>query len=334
MAKSKKPIEKTPQQQLLEEYELPSSKFDPEFDSEPGDAPVNQPARPNQAPPRDPETGRFVPTTYQHSGLLTKQAIDAGLTHDQIAETPPEDLRLYISQARQDHFRSVQSVNSRAVVEPQEPELEIDWGLDEQGQKLGPQHYDQLTARMWQEFNEFKAEMSKRVAAAEAQARAAGNARLLSQWDKRFSKHPDIYGSGATEDLDPNSPEAKSRQSVLSLIQARHASKTATTPERDWDEIHSALYGRFVKPSPAPGGAPEPSEQPPVPVNRLNGKSHAAVAFEQGGALPRPTHREVPDLPKGEERAMRAVANKLRSKGQNVTDFDDMATVHEANLPD
>jgi hypothetical protein len=338
----------TPEERLIREFELPSSKFDADLDSDPTevDEPSTAPPRGAVDQGRNPD-GTFKPKTYQHSGLLLKQATDAGLTLDQARETPAEDLRTYIQGQQFTRFnsqRETSSVTMPRASEVEDEEVAIAWDkhpltgkpmTNEDGSPMTEADYDPLFVHLRKDYEQFKAAVIKRLGGVESHLTQQGNREALSQADQFFSKYPEIYGTGATEDLDPNGPEAASRQSVFARMQAIPQTQRAkTTFKKELVNAHNVLHGRFVKKTTDDGElAPRP------PVNRvaatLNGKGkHPTTEEWEEAGLVRPSHRDESELPRGEERAMRAVKEKLKTRRIVLDDEEDPGDRHHNNLPD
>jgi hypothetical protein len=117
--------------------------------------------------------------------------------------------------------------------------------------------------------------------------------------DRRFAEREEVFGKGTVRSIDPNSLHATRRRAVVALLD-QFKGQPGTFDEK-YDRIVSELYGAGEEP------APKPSR------TRMGVGIAAGTEEEwEQGAVARPTHRETRNEPKGVERAVKAVADKMR----------------------
>ncbi len=326
----------TPEQNLIDQYEMDDSSFDPELDMPVGAAESGErPAVPASTPPadtpvvrdRDPETGRFLPLTApeptrpKHSRRLVQMATDLGIPQAEIDSTPNEALEDTVyhlhrqAMAHTEHLRrtsvpdqappSGQPVGLGEPAAPPRPEEEPDLGLD-------PALYDgpllQVLKNQAKQIQALQTQLSQ-------QERARANETLAERIDRSFERHHTHLGKGSKSDMKADSSEYLRRMAVLALVD-RLGEKGGSLEARI-DKAVETLYGEAkAPPEHVPAGGPSDEL-----AKRRDVWNNAAVA--------RPTQRAGLPEPKGSKRAEKAVAQHLRDQGISLEDMTE-----ENGLPD
>lgn len=320
------PQEATPD--LNDEYNL-DSDFDKELDAIP-EAPVapapeagQLPAQvTSETPPKDPKTGKF--TKQPKPGYIVALARQLGIANEDIDTASLKDLRadIAILQNAQDFNRRRGDVerSGRAPAEqdddspftpdpePKKPEARPDFAVDVDEQMLDPslvKPLKQLGGEINAMRKQFDALLGENKALKDEirQLKGAEISRQHASWADRvdgiFAKWNDpAFGGTATRaELEAEGDPIQARHALLGMVSKR-MKKHGETLEVAMDRARRVLRGQ-AEPSPA-----EPQ----------NGHSRISEEDWEQGRLARTTHRD-PLLPKGERRAAKAVAQKMRDKG-------------------
>lgn len=139
----------------------------------------------------------------------------------------------------------------------------------------------------------------------------------LSALDKEFVKHPNLYGEGSINDLEPGSRELKKRMAVIRELQALPPAEQKGI-RKDFARVHGELYGDVAAPAPTPETAETNGH-----VNRIGEKFKGGTVVKPSDGNP-PTKR-----PKGYAAAVAGVEARIK---QAQADNDE--SPEEDDLPD
>ncbi len=308
MAEEATPVDAAAQQaDLAAQYDFESATPEPE-----GLPPETAPATP-PAPPRDPATGRFLPSgpdapaevsSPSISPWLLRMADDLAIPVDGLSE---ESLAAAVSATQRHVMRSRQeSANAQArevpreqVVPVTEPDLLPEWTAENVNEELA------------KPLKKIMSAMQKRIDSLEKQLGAVRDSHVRREAETHGeavdriieSFGDDRFGSGPMSDLG-NTPAA-SKRLALHAEAIRLAGGNKATGSGILSKLKQAranLYG---------DEAPEP------PTRKANRPTAADYAK---GALGKPTHRAGSvDLPDGPAKAAREVAALMREQGVNGT---------------
>lgn len=282
------------------------------------------------APPRDPDTGRFVkpeettppaPAAPRHPDWLTRQAQEMGLDPELVDALDSAKLaRLVNHQLRQQLSLQEQFSRQRTVQDgqvqpppPKEEEPEIDLGPE--GEQLDPAFAKVFKGILGKHFSEHKKEVKKLQEQFEARQKAdeerqaseadglidAAFARLGASYERYF-------GKGSYRTLQPGSPEMRRRLAAL-----RDAGVDLKRPDRativgKLRAAAAALYAPAPEPA-APAGASgyeQRARERPAPQPQIGEDEWDSAA------LNRPTHRNGAQEPKGEALAVANLTRRMQ----------------------
>lgn len=325
-------------QQLLAQYELGDTGGDPHEGSVPvrvapqQQRPAGIPAT-KAVPPKDPQTGRFLPAQVQpsapgaqrqessedpiinpetgepiqHSRALLKHAYLAGFSDAEIDTTPSETLQdLIFTRQREMLEKAVQqpapniSGIEKPVVKAPEPDPEVSFGEFESDDNLDPKLRAVLKGHLTEQLKKLKAietrleETTKRQ---EQQERASQAKARDGHIDKMLTKHAHFLGNESIAELSEGSPNLAKRRAVLGLASADKSKRS------DQEKIDYAVSQLFGAPPQADPEVPQPGTRP------------TAQQWANGG-VPRPTSRkpapEINDI----KNATKAVEQRLAMLNQ------------------
>ena len=306
------------------------SEYD-DIDDSPGESPAPAvPAEVRAAPPRDPVTGKFLPTQPSPSPSQVESPSPAvsphllrlaedfgipteGLGEDALWASVRAVQRMVAPARRQDEVaRAAEQQRQQAPGEPAaEPPYTIQ-GLKED--EYDPGFINPLKGAL--------ATLEQRVRALEGQLRgfAALERRrhdetAEQQIDRFFGELKDPrLGEGPLRKLSQDAPERKRRRAVCALAAERAVEKhgKAATTAQKIDELEAALKDLYGEAKPEP--KPEPKAEP------KNGPSPEEYAR---AALSRPTHRSGAPEPNGYAKAVQGVEDALRETRQESPTLDD-----------
>lgn len=308
--------EKTPEQQLLEEYDVGDSAFDPVLDSPVEDLP---PEKPPETPERArDEQGRFLPEKTNHPKSLVRMARDYGIAESLIDSMSTEDLadevnveRLKAHSVSRDsrHLspEDRQSPEGEQSPPTKNPETDDSLGLDEETRASIHEPILKLLQNQAREIRELKASLGA-ITQAEA---ARANESAVETADRIFAEDEQIFGKGKRSELKDGTPECVRRLAVWELARTQDGSVE--------QKIRKAREILFGKKEPTPNRSESTERQPAITTEEW-----------EESALARPTQRQGSREPKGVRRAEKAVAARLRENGQTLDDFGP----EEAGLPD
>jgi len=330
----------------LGEYELGDTAPSDDFDLAPA------PAKPN-APPRDPDTGRFTApqsdpsrgpdaTPPRHSAYLVAMAEDVGVSRDVIDSTDPERLGLLVRdlqrqqrqegrrQSAQDAVADATGRKTSAAQTAPEPQGATPAKAAEAAPGAGAAPADDFTIPGLKEsdwepdlINPLKgafsalarrnADLEARLAALEGTERARAEETAAQTLDRWFGKNEAVYGKGTRRDLAKDSPEMQRRLALLGVAKGLSAGSL----EESLDLAHQRLYGGLTAPAPA---APQRKAG-------ANGRPRPAPAapdlWDEEGPVARPTQRQGPEdrEANGAVKAMQGVRRWQREN--NIADEAD-----------
>lgn len=331
MADEKEPVAPAT---LTEEYELGDSELDPELDQHP--APTS-PSREDETP-RGPD-GRFLPRAPEappepakpkHSPRLVRMAKDLGMAPEDIDALSADDLENEVYILQRELAAVVASNRANNYVKQPEDPLAPDTkprpaNKDEQPKDEFaldlPEFVDADLANVLK--SAFGAQ-AKRIAELENHVKHLYGAEIRRQHETRnqtidrvFDEFADpaTFGKGPGARMTADSPEFMRRRALLSVVQLM--AKEPGTLEDKMHKVRATLYPTQAKATATPAPEPEPA---PTNGSRITPEQWNEAALAQ------PTHREMRE-PKGERRAVKAVAAKMRDMGYGNGD-------EESSLPD
>lgn len=323
-----------PGKALLEKYEIAE---DPTSTGEPESEPAAPAAASTTPPPSVPAS--VANDAPKHPASLVARARKAGFDDDDLADLSTDDLRDAVSQRQAE--RAATAAAERVLNAAGRP-------IDPVTKQFLPANQPAASAPEREEFQlgmtreEFEAAgvtgelhpvIQKALAplAAELKALKADNARLLAEAqgrrqadhldkaDREFVKHPDLFGSGSRDDLDPKGDEWNRRLAVLRVMDTIPAGER-TTFGKDFDRTRRLLFPAAAAPAPKPAPAAGANGTVPDPI---------AERMQNGHMLP-PTQRAGKPAPKGVRRAEETVAAKMR----DAAAANDGDTTEHDELPD
>ena len=276
--------------------------------SNPEPAPVVESAA--DAPARDPDTGRFLPTKHTHSRRLTQMALDLGLSKQYVDETPSDQLDDVVyhlnrkvidlhDQFRRETPRDDYRQQQAAVPPPPEAEPELD-----------PDVHPSISGK----FGRVDKKLS-RIDALEREVetlRQREQVRENQSWADRadgvFAKlDPGYWGTGAGNTLQGTSAEFLRRKDAFI------AARASDEPGSFEDKLRRVC---------------ERANPPPAPA-AVQAKTYTPEEYAQAGVA-RPTRRNGAPEPKGRISAIREIDRMLKEKGFNNIGVSE----EEAGLPD
>lgn len=283
-----------------------------------------------------PTAGQPVEEAPKRDARLAARAEAYGISPAEIAEMSDAELRRavgYLDRLEATRQR-IDREPAPAAPQPQAADDDVDIGLTEFDEEKNPTGYDPNLVKLLKAQAKEIAALKKRLGGIEEieqrradESRADWLDRVFESVAKNDPEIAAVIGGGGRADLDPEGLEMAARLVVL-----RKAAQLAGDPERiTGDHIVEATRAVAKKPS-----APQQSANPPAAVV-ANAQSHGAAVgrptveeWEQGG-LARPTHRVGSPEPKGQKRAEKAVAEKMRGMGM---DPGPIGGDEEDDLPD
>ncbi len=321
-----------PQPPVTDEWDLPDSKFDPELDLPP-EALLPSAAKPAVVPPSPPPAPPPAPVS-KHSARLTRLATNLGMTQAEINGYSPDEL-LRETQAAQIEFAHVATINrNRESVEqfnrapkPPEPPVEepIDLGLGEDEAEFDPRLIGVMKniVKQNRDLQKELKETQGRIVAREAET-------VYDHLDRRFSEKANIFGQGRRGEVQRQSREFKRRAAFVEILKGMQDKPGSL--DQKFDFVYDALYGTDPAPTTEPPVEPAPEPEPPKPTPPRHPDTGRFTAQEwNDAALARPTQRRGSQEPKGPNRAVKAVAAKMRENG-TLDEFG--GGVEEQGLPD
>lgn len=252
------------------------------------------------------------------------------MSDDEIESSDPEQLKAIVEHEtrrliqEREYNRTFEGEGQRrtanldgSIKESPKPTNEdgIDFGVDESA--YDPKFFNQLRSIIKDRDTRI-AKLEEKLEAVEKHARRQADEAIYEQCDRAFARHEKVLGKGGRYDIDPNSAEYERRMAVLASVQR---DKGPGTLAHKIDRAVKRLYGAVTS-SPS---EPVEEELSPPPNGRFTKEQW------NGGGLNRPTHRSGLPEPKGEKRAMRAVAERMRER--QITE-DDFEGIEEAGIPD
>lgn len=301
------------------------SRFDPELDLGPTEArpkATQTESDPEDQPDPEEEPRQAAPPPRLSARLLA-MAEDVGINRAEAEQYDANSL-IEIIRIEREQIAAERAAEEKARKKPDpEPEDEVDWGYDaKERRKLTEQDFDPETASRIKRAHEKEKTLNKRLSTLEqrleheAKARQSAQAQqVVGAFDRFFAKHPDIFGEGTVDEIDPRSEEAEARATFYDA---------AKGDPRVIERKFKALYGRTQKA--APKEEPKKAEQEKAGLE-TNGE--AKKKRWNDAALQKPSHREH-DEPKGEMKAMKAAARWQREHGMVVDPFEG---AEESSLP-
>lgn len=315
-----------------DDFEPEDYGYDPELDGPYIHAPAKPAATPAEPAPSQPSEPAFPPGAPKpqagvHDPRLAAAARDYGFSDEEIAQYSPQELQAAVGASyrawslAQQQWRQPEPAQPPPQKAPDEPQ--IDWGrhADETGSQRPFTEEDVSPAiahvlkQQAKELASLKAQLAERQQA--EQRREAET--MAERLDRLFEGRSDLFGKGAGRELRPESPEMLKRMGVLGVME-----RLSGSIEQRYQKAVEAMYGA------APVVASELEPKKPAPprdpetgriISREESERRAAQERWQAGGLARPTQRVAADLPKGPQRAVRALAAHMRDSGLAVEDY-------------
>lgn len=229
-----------------------------------------------------------VPKVPTHSPFWLRKAHEVGLGENDIAAMSAEELRQAVTV----------EIQSRGFDRSQNPEPRRQ---TEEAAVTPPPDVDSMgldsSLASW-----MKAVLA-RLDTYDQREMARGRQAVLNRLDAKFAKDKDVFGEGATAEMDKNSIEYARRQQVIDGLEFLAVTKRKTTLDADFERYAKGFRG--LKPTTPKPAETEPSEVKPAPVNRVAARTQE---WEEG-TVDRPTHGDRPVLPKGVARAKEVYRN-------------------------
>jgi hypothetical protein len=274
-------------------------------------------------PPKDPETGRFVardaePQPGRHSPRLVAMAVDYGIPENEIKEMLPLELERHVLYLHKQALQISRDNNRQRLLQSGGDALDpmISPVQDtpqpqptQQPRRQAPPPEDEFTF----DPADYDPNVAKALGIVRDQAKEIKQLKQMVQGlarneqirqfetaaqhlDRRFAEREEVFGKGTVRSIDPNSLHATRRRAVVALLD-QFKGQPGTFDEK-YDRIVSELYGAGEEPE------RETSRTPRIVREDEDEWARGGVA--------RPTHREARNEPKGFERAVKAVSDKMR----------------------
>jgi len=315
-----------------DQYDVGDSAFDPVLDGEypAAAAPRARPAEP-PAPPRGPD-GRFAPADRPKvPARLAAKAAELGFSEQEIADTPAAELSALVNLTILERLgqrpepappappaapaRKPGNAPAAAGNEPAPADEEVALGIDEE--KYDPDLLGVIKAQA----KELKA-LKALVGQIHGDLQAGARRTATQQCDAAFARHPELFGTATFEEIDKTSAEFVRRNAAIDLVRKMNGPGTlAQKVDRAVEILFGARAGGDHAPARAPAQAPTSASE----------EQRRRESEWNGAGLARPTYRRADPEPKGDRRAMKAVARKLSERGVTDADFD---ALEENGLPD
>lgn len=269
------------------------------------------PTESRPTPPKDPATGRFI---SKHNALLLRVAKEEGFSEDEAESVDSPTLERYLSERRQTRV-ALETARATRETKPtieQEPIVPVDESLDwgeVDGERLRDDDINPGIVK-------FRRDAEARIAQLEAVVKSLMDAEHGRQAERTGDQIDDVFaslgepfqavfGKGNRKSLPPTSPEFLRRKAIYDQAVAQVGPKgTIGDLVKKIPEVAQLMFGITA-------AAPKEPEK----KNGSNG--HTELAERQsvwkvaGAAIP--TQRASSPKPKGEDRAVDAVTNFLKT---------------------
>ena len=326
------PIENEPGKKpdLAAEYEptTPAENLgvavDPSASPAPEPAPTASPAP--ATPPRDPDTGRFVPQKHTHSAYLTRMAQDMGLSHDEIDSRDSDSLGMLVyhlqehTRALHEQFRRETPPNTQPPYQPQQPAAAVPPPEEDLG--LGEEFDPRLTSAMKKILAENQklagevAQLKQNMGTMAQRDSARHQLTINQRIDAFFStKDQQTFGTGNVHSLQRDGIEFRRRSAVVNDAKLIEGDAESGALEAKLERALKELFPSSAPPAPTP---PEPGA-----------KRYTQEEWDKGGVAP-PTHRQGSEA-KGPRKAIIELDKFLRERNAAVAAH---GGEEEAGLPD
>lgn len=304
----------------------------------PKSAPVETPAK--KTPPKDPETGRFLPTAEvapepvkpDHPSELVEAAAYYGYSEEEIKAIPTGELtkmvlrmnRALEKQRREDAtFQSLD--NARVNVRPEVTQPKVDdddLGLGETEALLYPE-VTALLKKQQKRIRELEGGLKDTRDRELTRTQLTVDNMVDEAFDALGENFAKVFGKGDVTELTKGSPELTRRLAVLKMAQIDFLKVSPKQAKQVIKSVAEMLFGSQAPAEPAKkAGAYETAlaGATDAPAPAKNGKPRITPEQWNGAATAVPTHREPDDLPDGDEKAVRGVAKKLNARATYAED--------------
>ena len=292
-------------------------------------------------PPKDPDTGRFIspkdvePEVSQptHPQELVDAAAYFGYSEDEMKDIPTQTLykmvlRLQrvaeVTRREESRFRDREAATVRVKPEVAEPNPD-DLGLGEVEGAL----YPELTALLKKQARKI-AELEGGFKQVNDREVARAQSHVDEMVDEAFESLGDSYekffGKGGVSELEAGSAEIQRRLAVFKMANVDFSKLTPKQTKAKIKAIAETLYAPAVAAPAAPakggsvyeaGAAAAPTAAPAV---NGNGKSRITPKQWEESATAIPQHRQIDELPNGDEKAVQNLAKKMAATSTHKED--------------
>lgn len=308
------PPQDTPQQQLLKSYHVDAGEaFAVQVDGPSDNVQITEPKK-RPTPIQDPVTKKFVSQAkaaemglidppqqqteqqqgFTHPRSVIRQGRILGLTDEEMAGTPGDDLAEYIAdqmvemraqagRPSNNNFQTNDAPVERAPAPPKEPDFFDGLTLGEdQGEpvKFGDLHpaYQRTLREIHKNYKGELDSLKAQVAALTHNADSRARKEVFTEFDQVFNQHPEFFGHGATDSMKPGKTLQRRKHAEIRLKELLAANQH-TTPRADCERVVDELFGlgppqqqpQFAEddyePTPEPEFTPRPTNNP-----RINGQ--------------------------------------------------------------
>lgn len=267
------------------------------------------PPPPPEAPQPEPqaETPPAAPApavASKRDPMLIEMARRLSVPEHLIAATSDDQLRENI---RLMHQIQPGQAPPAPVAKAADPDDEIDLGFDET-------EHPEFAGKLKAQFKSIKGEnkqLQQRLEQMIQHQEQFRRQQEAAQFDAMCAKHPEVFGAGSYNELDPRSVEATRRGMLFQQVNQYYQGNPWVNLDEAF-KYFSQVFGVAAKPAAAPA-APPPAAAPPAvdPSNRITQKQ-----WEAAGLLP-PSQRNGTEKPLSRyERMVREEVAKRMLNGQ------------------
>lgn len=284
---------------------------DDDFEDEPAPAPAKVAVKVESPPPvPSPEPETF----HKHAADILGLAAQWGIGEDEAKLYPREELRRELLRLNRE-ARAKNQATDAPVVKTPEPEAAIDWGVHDSpdGEGKRPWKDDDLSPAIVKVLKDYRREIETikaEVIALKSHTQTQAVKPLVEKVMGEIAKYGEFFGGGNPSH---GTPEHDRVSMVVEALRTRGRSGLPAVPEKDVPEVIKRLFNLDTPAAevPEPGG----ETFHPKKAAKADPEAEAIKEKFKNNTVVRPTNRNTPELPKGEERAILAARNKLIEKG-------------------